>query len=102
MKTKRERREKAGTQKLRNERAQGSGCKLQVAEAIADRLLHTDEVAQRLGVTPRTVALWVKLGKIPGYRLGGVLRFDWAKVKAHLDATCQSVQDLTVDDGGEL
>jgi excisionase family DNA binding protein len=35
----------------------------------------TREVAERFAVTPRTVLGWRERGLLPGYRIGGVLRF---------------------------
>jgi excisionase family DNA binding protein len=37
------------------------------------RDLTTGEVAQRLGVAPRTVAKWTDSGLLPGYQLPGSL-----------------------------
>lgn len=47
------------------------------------------EVAKRLGVRPRTVGQWAKLGKLPAYRIGPYLRFKWAEIESHLGQTCR-------------
>jgi excisionase family DNA binding protein len=39
-------------------------------------LLTARQVAEELGVTPRTVLRWTRAGALPGYRIGGrALRF---------------------------
>jgi len=60
---------------------QGAGSK--------ERLLSAQEVAERLGIKPRTVALWAREGRLPAYRLGRYLRFKWELVERALDVTCQ-------------
>ncbi len=41
------------------------------------RFLHTSEVADLLGVSPKTIARWAKDGKLPYQRtLGGHRRYD--------------------------
>lgn len=35
-----------------------------------DRLMSTAEAADRLGVSPRTIARWIKAGELRGVRLG--------------------------------
>ena len=49
-------------------------------------LLTSGEVARRLGVTPRTVAIWASTGKLrPTVRTpGGRLRWRWSDVVAQL------------------
>jgi excisionase family DNA binding protein len=38
------------------------------------RLYSTDEVAQILNVTPRTVQHWIRIGKLPAMRYGRLYR----------------------------
>jgi len=49
-------------------------------------LLTTGQVAERIGVSARTVAAWVRSGKLtPTYiTLGGHARFDWADVERQM------------------
>jgi excisionase family DNA binding protein len=48
-----------------------------------DELLPPGEVARMLGVDPKTLARWAKLGKIPSQRtLGGHRRFRRSVVEA--------------------
>jgi excisionase family DNA binding protein len=44
---------------------------------VTERLLTARLVADRLGVTPRTVLRWTRRGELPAIRLpGGALRYD--------------------------
>jgi excisionase family DNA binding protein len=54
-----------------------------------ERLLSAREVGERLGIKPRTVSLWVRQGRLPAYRVGRYLRFDWDEVTRALEATCR-------------
>ena len=49
-------------------------------------LLSTGQVAERIGVSPRTVAGWVRDGKItPTFvTVGGHARFDWDDVQRQM------------------
>jgi excisionase family DNA binding protein len=48
-------------------------------------LLDIDEVAERLGVRPRTVQRWHQAGRIPTVRITNkVIRFSWPDVVAAL------------------
>ena len=49
-------------------------------------LLTTGQVAERIGVSARTVASWVRQGRLkPTYvTLGGHARFDWADVERQM------------------
>lgn len=40
------------------------------------KFLNTREVAKMLNVTPLTVKMMVNKGKLPGFKIGGVWRFD--------------------------
>ena len=43
-------------------------------------------VGKLLGMKPKTVREWVRLGKLPAYKFGRYLRFKWAEVDAHMTA----------------
>ncbi|MCB9073728.1 MAG: helix-turn-helix domain-containing protein [Bdellovibrionaceae bacterium] len=47
---------------------------------LIENLLTVKDVAQMLGVSPKTVYEWVKLNRIPAVRLGRALRFDKQKI----------------------
>jgi excisionase family DNA binding protein len=50
-----------------------------------DRLLTAAELAERLGFAPGTVVDWAEAGKIPGFKLGGRLRFRLSEVDSWLE-----------------
>jgi excisionase family DNA binding protein len=53
---------------------------------VTERLLTAREVADELGVTPRTVLRWTRAGVLPGYRIGGrALRFRADEVDGWLE-----------------
>lgn len=56
----------------------------------SDRFLTKQEVAQRLGIRPRTVAVWAREGRLPVYRVGRYLRFKWSEVERFLAETCRA------------
>jgi excisionase family DNA binding protein len=45
------------------------------------RLLNTEEVAIYLGLSEHAIRAWVKLGRIPFYKLGRAVRFDPRKLE---------------------
>jgi len=49
-----------------------------------DRLMRKEEIAQRLGVHPRSVDNWIRSRKLPYIRLGRCIRFRWRDVDAKL------------------
>ena len=52
---------------------------------MSERLLAAREVADRLGVTPRTVLRWTRRGDLPAVRLpGGALRYNEHQLDAWL------------------
>jgi excisionase family DNA binding protein len=55
----------------------------------SERWLNTHDIAGRLGIKPRTVALWARQGRLPAYRLGRYLRFKWDEVERALATTCR-------------
>lgn len=48
------------------------------------RFLNTKEMAIYLGLSEHTIRAWVKLGKIPFYKLGRAVRFDLRKLEPWL------------------
>jgi len=61
-----------------------------------ERLLNARELAELLGFQPGTIVDWSERGELPGFRLGGRLRFresevaDWLESR-RLDATPSSL-----------
>jgi excisionase family DNA binding protein len=53
--------------------------------AVTDRLLTAREVGELLGFAPGTVVDWFEAGKLPGFRIGGRLRFRWSEVEAWIE-----------------
>ena len=50
------------------------------------RLVTTREVAEWLGVSPKTVLVWTGAGKLPGFRMpSGALRFDREELERWLE-----------------
>jgi excisionase family DNA binding protein len=45
------------------------------------------EAAQHLKVNPRTLLLWVRQGKVKGYKLSGTKRHVWRFLRTDLDTT---------------
>ncbi len=52
--------------------------------AMADRLLTLDEVSQRLGVSVYTLRLWLREGRLKGFRMGGS-KLGWRVREVDLD-----------------
>lgn len=50
------------------------------------RLLTVEEVADRLRSRPSTIYAWVKAGRIPAYKVGGLVRFDAGEVEEWIRA----------------
>jgi excisionase family DNA binding protein len=48
--------------------------------------LTANEAATYLKISPRTLLLWARQGKIPAHRLSGVQRCVWRFLKCELDA----------------
>lgn len=64
-------------------------------EADAALFIDKREVAKRLGLRPRTIAVWALQGKIPAYRFGRYLRFKWDEVEQALAANFRSLRTAT-------
>ncbi|MDB6034903.1 MAG: Helix-turn-helix domain protein [Verrucomicrobiales bacterium] len=52
------------------------------------------EIGKRLGVRPRTVDEWMRLGILPHYKFSQAVRFKWSEVEAHLAETCRRCPPL--------
>jgi DNA-binding XRE family transcriptional regulator len=49
-------------------------------------LLTENEMANKLGITPRTLANWRKKRKVPYIKVAGLIRYSWPRVRQALDA----------------
>jgi excisionase family DNA binding protein len=52
------------------------------------KLLTVKEIAEMLGVKPKTIYQWVLLGQIPFYKLNGSVRFDLDDIRGWV-LTCK-------------
>ena len=52
---------------------------------LDEKLLSTDQVADYLGVSTRTVARLVQRGELPAFRVGRALRFKLADLEAYME-----------------
>ena len=52
---------------------------------MTERLLKTREVADMLGFRPATIQGWYERGLLPGFRVGGRLRFRESEVEQWLE-----------------
>jgi excisionase family DNA binding protein len=52
---------------------------------VTERLLTTRELAEFIGFSPATIQDWFERGKIPGFRIGGRLRFRAIEVERWLE-----------------
>jgi excisionase family DNA binding protein len=55
-----------------------------------NRLLTVDEVAERLGVAPRTLYRWFEQGRLGGVKVGRLVRFREEDIDAFLDVSLAS------------
>jgi excisionase family DNA binding protein len=61
--------------------------------------LTLNEAAAYLKVQPRTLAQWVRQGKVPGHKLSGTQRCVWRFLERELDATLGPSSTNRTDDG---
>ena len=54
---------------------------------VGTRLLTTRQVAKQLSVTPRTVALWLREGELPGIKING---YTWRVRESDLEEFIES------------
>jgi excisionase family DNA binding protein len=52
---------------------------------MSERLLTARELAALLGFTAGTIVDWTEAGKLPGFKVGGRLRFRLSEVEAWLE-----------------
>jgi excisionase family DNA binding protein len=58
---------------------------------VVPKLLTMDELAERLGVTPRHIRRLVAERRVPFLRVGRFIRFDPAKIATWLDSSASPV-----------
>ena len=60
----------------------------QMADSVSEssRLLTAAELAERLALSTSTVLDWFEAGRLPGFKLGRVVRFRESEVLAWLEA----------------
>lgn len=52
---------------------------------MTDRLVTARELATELGFKPGTIVDWFEAGEIPGFKIGGRLRFRLSEVEAWME-----------------
>jgi excisionase family DNA binding protein len=52
---------------------------------VTERLLTARELGELLGFAPATIVDWFEAGKLPGFRIGGRLRFRPSEIEAWLE-----------------
>jgi excisionase family DNA binding protein len=57
--------------------------------ASADEILSKPEVANRLRISTRTLDQWMRLGRVPFFKIGKTVRFRWVDVIANLQQNCR-------------
>ncbi|MDK2784542.1 MAG: hypothetical protein PWQ41_1294 [Bacillota bacterium] len=65
---------------------------------MAERLLTPEEVAERLAVTPRSVRIWLRQGKLKGVKAGRLWRIRERDLEAFLDPTLHALDTAPEDD----
>jgi excisionase family DNA binding protein len=60
---------------------------------VSERLLTSRELAEVLGFSSSTIQDWYEAGKIPGFRIGGRLRFRPSEVEAWLETKRPSAEE---------
>ncbi|MCF7765457.1 MAG: helix-turn-helix domain-containing protein [Verrucomicrobia bacterium] len=48
-------------------------------------LINKRELSTHLGLTPRTIEIWARAGKIPHYKIGRSVRYRLADVLEHIE-----------------
>jgi excisionase family DNA binding protein len=61
---------------------------------VTERLLTSRELGELLGFSPATIVDWFEAGKLPGFRIGGRLRFRGSEVEAWLEEQRQGADAL--------
>jgi excisionase family DNA binding protein len=60
---------------------------------MSERLLTAREVADLLGFSPATIVDWYEAGKLPGFRIGGRLRFRLSEIDLWLETKRPDVEE---------
>ena len=72
-------------------------------KAVGERLLTARVVAERLGLSPATVLLWIREGKLPAFRLpGGAIRIREDELEQWLQARATMPLHSSAPNGVEL
>ena len=67
---------------------------------MTEKLLTSRELADALGFSPATIQDWSEAGRIPGFRVGGRLRFRASEVEAWLEGCRAGQEPLTYGSAG--
>jgi excisionase family DNA binding protein len=59
---------------------------MSIETEVSLELLNKKELADKLGISPRTLDVWVAERKIPFIKVGGIIRFSWPRVRRAMDA----------------
>jgi excisionase family DNA binding protein len=57
-----------------------------VETEVSLELLTKKQLADKLEISSRTLDTWVSSRKIPFIKVGGIIRFNWPRVREALDA----------------
>ena len=74
--------------KMPTANAAANGTDLKITVTPLKPMASASQLARLLHCEPRTIHEWRRLGKIPYYRIGRIIVFDWDEVRAHLGRTC--------------
>jgi excisionase family DNA binding protein len=61
----------------------------QTLDRVSERLLKKAELAERLGVSTRTIDDWQRRGRIAYLKIGRSARYRWADVVSKLNELCR-------------
>jgi predicted DNA-binding transcriptional regulator AlpA len=59
---------------------------MSVETEVSLELLTKKQLVEKLGISPRTLDGWMASRKIPVIKVGGIIRFNWSRVREALDA----------------
>ena len=65
---------------------------------MVEKLLTPEEAAERLAVTPRSIRIWLKQGKLKGVRAGRLWRIRERDLEAFLDPVLHVLETAPDDD----
>jgi excisionase family DNA binding protein len=75
--------------------------RVKTSTPIVDRLLTLEEVATRLGFSPRTIRKYVQSGELEGRLIGGRWRFTPASVSAFFENAPRNWEFVGNNDHGD-